>query len=72
MEEILKQIAQLENKIEDYDKDVVKLMNIQSNEIPANVFPMIFNKLRLGRELLSYYGRKWKEVFGRNCKRNSA
>jgi len=62
MEKTLEQVKQLRKKTYDYDDEVAESIGVQSNEIPVNVFPMIFNKLTLGLELLNYYLEIWRKI----------
>jgi len=62
MEKVLEQVKQLRKKTYDYGEEVAKSIGVQSNEIQANVFPMIFNKLTIGLELLNYYHEIWRKI----------
>lgn len=60
--EILNQIVQLREKAHNHGEEVAKLIGAQPSEIPVGVFGMIFNKLTLGLELLSYYYDAWEKA----------
>jgi len=65
--EILNQIVQLREKAHNHGEEVAKLIGTQSHEMPVGVFGMIFNKLTLGLELLSYYYDAWEKASHTKC-----
>jgi hypothetical protein len=60
MKDVYARVMHLRSRACDYGNEVAELLGIQSHEMPAGVFPMIFNELTLGMELLYYYYNIWK------------
>lgn len=61
MEEVYARFKHLRSTANDFGNEIAELLGIQSHEMPAGVYSMIFNKLTLGVELLYYYYGIWKQ-----------
>ena len=59
MKDVLKEYRDLRGKAQTHGNQVSNALGIQTHEMPAGVFGMVFNDLTLALELLYYYFNIW-------------
>ena len=67
MKELFDLTKDVRKKSHDIGEEIANLMGIKPHEIPASVFPMIFNNITLLLELLSYYLDAWGKATSTRC-----
>lgn len=67
MKEILNLTQGIRKKSHDIGEEITNEMGIKSHEIPASVFPMIFNDSTVLLELLSHYFDAWEKATSTRC-----
>ncbi len=67
MKEILNLTQGIRKKSHDIGEEITNEMGIKSHEIPASVFPMIFNDSTVLLELLSHYFDAWEKATSTSC-----
>lgn len=67
MRDVLKLTSDIRTKAKTYGHEITALVGGTPQDLPSGVFGMIFNKLTLSLELLSYYDSTWRAQTSTNA-----